>query len=73
MGTVQGDLGHDAGGQGALDGVELGVDRLGHGAAVLAHQHQGRAHDHLVAVLAGRPRAQFAADGNGSEVPHPHG
>ncbi|EJT83311.1 hypothetical protein PPS11_36920 [Pseudomonas putida S11] len=48
-------------GQVAVDLDQLGGDRLGHRAAVLANQHEHRAQHHFPAVFGGRARAQLFA------------
>ncbi|MNO61481.1 hypothetical protein D3C76_521320 [compost metagenome] len=48
-------------GQIAVDLDQLGGDRLGHRAAVLANQHEHRAQHHFPTVFGGRARAQFFA------------
>ena len=52
--------------------VDLGVDSGRHGAAVAADQHQRRADNDLVAVLAGAAGADFAADRHLGDVADPH-
>lgn len=46
----------------SLEPLQLVPHGLGHGAAVLADQHECGADDHLVTVAAGRPGPQVAAD-----------
>jgi hypothetical protein len=58
--------------QRTVDVAHLRVDRPGHGAAVLAHQHEHRAEHHLAAVLGRRPGAQLLAQRHLRDVADAH-
>ena len=47
-------------------------NRAGDGPAVLADEHEHRAHHHFAPVLGRRARPQFAADADGGDIGDPH-
>ena len=58
----------DAGRELGLDFRKLVADGAGHEAAVLAHEHDGRAHERLVAVVRARAGAKAGADADGGDI-----